>query len=248
MFGRDATVAGLLGKSKARETVKTQIRRKTLYRTRCGVFLVSIVLLPFVLNSIPTTGLAAILVYTGFKLVSPKAIRQLAGFGRGEVIIYIVTVVAIVSTNLLEGVLIGLGLAIIKLLYTFSHLEVDLHPEPGDAHQMVLHLKGSATFIRLPQLAETLDKVPPGIELHVQMEDLNYIDHACLDLLSNWNKQRLTTGGALVIEWDDLHRRYFEPPAVALSNNADDVGSESDVINDMKSMPDEQAIGAKAGS
>ncbi len=240
-------MTGVIVRSSANVSAGAKTRRSAIMH---GVWILgSIVLLPFVLNSIPTTGLAAILVYTGFKLVSPKVIRNLAGFGRGEVLIYLVTVVAIVATNLLEGVLIGLALAIIKLLYTFSHLEVDLHPEPGDAHQMVLHLKGSATFIRLPQLAETLDKVPPGIELHVQMEDLNYIDHACLDLLSNWNKQQLTTGGSLIIEWDDLHRRYFEPPAVALSNNAsDDTGSGSDVINNLKSTPNTQAVGAKAGS
>jgi hypothetical protein len=60
----------------------------------------------------------------------------------------------------------------------------------------------------LPKLAAALDRVPSNHELHVHFERLNYIDHACLDLLVNWEKQHQATGGGLVIDWDSLAAKF----------------------------------------
>jgi ABC-type transporter Mla MlaB component len=76
----------------------------------------------------------------------------------------------------------------------------------------VLHLEGAATFLRLPQLAAALDKVPSATELHVHFEQLSYIDHACLELLMSWEKQHEATGGSLVIDWHSLHARFYTGP------------------------------------
>jgi len=57
-------------------------------------------------------------------------------------------------------------------------------------------------------LATKLDEVPSGAELHVDFEHLNYIDHACLELLVNWARQHESSGGRLVIDWDSLHARF----------------------------------------
>lgn len=175
-----------------------------------GIWILAfIILLPSILRLIPTTSLAAILVFTGFKLVMSKNVSKLLQFGRSEVFIYAATIVGIVSTDLLKGVMLGIGLSIFKLLYTFSHLEIKLKkgPEPNRA---TLFLKGAATFVRLPQLASTLETVKPDTELHVKFDQLNYIDHACLELLANWKKQHESVGGTAYIEWDSLHKKYQE--------------------------------------
>jgi hypothetical protein len=44
----------------------------------------------------------------------------------------------------------------------------------------------------------------------VHINDLDYIDHACLDLLSNWDRQHAATGGSLTIEWDELSKKYHQ--------------------------------------
>jgi MFS superfamily sulfate permease-like transporter len=173
-----------------------------------GVWLlVFVVFLAYLLRLIPTSALAAILVYTGYKLVNPKSIKELLQYGWGEVAIYTVTVVTIVVTDLLTGVIAGVALAAAKLLYTFSHLatELSIDRETGRA---TLGLHGAATFMRLPQLASELEKVPEQAELHVDFEHLDYIDHACLDLLMTWAKQHEATGGTLVIDWTSLHARF----------------------------------------
>lgn len=158
--------------------------------------------LPFVLTRIPTTALAALLVYSGFKLLAPKAILGLKAYGRSEVAICLITIAAIVATNLLEGIMIGVALALVKQLYTLSHLEVRLE---GDGHDKILHLKGAATFVGLPKLAAALQRVPADAHLRVEMEGLYSIDHACLELLNGWADQHKAAGGDLTLEWDTLH-------------------------------------------
>ena len=164
-------------------------------------------LLAFLLRMIPTAALAAMLVYIGYKLVNFQAIRDLKKYGWGEVAIYVATVGTIVCTDLLTGVLTGIGLSAMKLLYTFSHLVTTLDVDAAK-RKAVLSLEGAATFVRLPVLAEELERVPSDVELHVDFEHLDYIDHACLDLLINWEKQHEATGGSLVIDWDTLHANF----------------------------------------
>jgi MFS superfamily sulfate permease-like transporter len=176
------------------------------------------------LNLVPTASLAALLVYTGYKLAYPKVVKELLKYGKSEVAIYLVTIGVIVHSNLLEGVLVGLALSIFKLVYAFSHLEIRLE-EDETKNRTNMYLKGAATLIRLPKLAGTLDRIRPNREIHVHFEELDYIDHACLDLLTNWERQHEATGGSLVIEWDELswkyHQRHQRQPANGRQLGAD---------------------------
>lgn len=217
------TVCGLLGALPmtgviVRSSANVQAGGKTRFSAILhGAWILGLVALaPFLLNKIPTTALAAILVYTGFKLLSPKAIRELKLYGWAEVGIYCATLVGIVVTNLLVGVLIGLGLALLKLLYTFSHLEVRMHTEPATNETTVV-LNGAATFVRLPKLAAALESIPAGTTVRIDVDRLSYIDHACLDLISNWRKQHIAREGQADVPLADLQQRYHEREPATLS-------------------------------
>ncbi len=182
-------------------------------RTRWSAVLHGLWLLVFVagmatlLRLIPTSSLAAILVYTGYKLVDIKAVKRLAEYGKAEVIIYFATLVTIVVWDLLTGVIVGVFLSGIRLLYTFSQLDTELQINDKE-NSSTLHLKGAATFVGLPKLATVLEQVPQGRELHVNITQLDYIDHACLDLLMSWSKTHENTGGRLYIDWDTMHAKF----------------------------------------
>jgi MFS superfamily sulfate permease-like transporter len=182
-------------------------------RTRLSAILHGVWLLIFVvgfsglLRMIPTASLAAILVYTGYKLIGIKEIKQLAAYGKSEVAIYATTLVAIVFTDLLKGVIVGVVLSLAKLMYTFTHLRIEATSD-SNANRVNMKLNGSATFVRLPLLAEALERVPPQSELHVDLVNLDYIDHACLELLMNWERTHEATGGRLVVDWNSLHARF----------------------------------------
>jgi MFS superfamily sulfate permease-like transporter len=177
-----------------------------------GVWLVVfVVAFAWLLKLIPTASLAAVLVYTGYKLVNVKAIRKLKQFGWGEVFIYFATLGTIVVEDLLTGVIVGVALAAGKLLYTFSHLKIRVDHD-GRQNRYMMHLQGAATFVRLPQLAAALEQIPENTELHVELDRLSYIDHACLDLFTHWANQHEATGGRLVIDWDSLHASFRRAP------------------------------------
>ncbi len=197
-------MTGVIVRSTANVTAGGKTRISTILH---GTWILGLVVLaPGILNQIPTTALAAILVYTGFKLLSPKAVRELKPFGWQEVGIYFATLIGIVVTNLLIGVLIGLGLALLKLLYTFSHLDVRIHNE-SDSADITISLDGVATFVRLPQLAAALESVPAGAAVNLNVNQLYYIDHACLDLIANWCKQHIERDGQVYVPWKELQLR-----------------------------------------
>ena len=165
------------------------------------------VVFTFVLRLIPVACLAAILVYTGCKLVNVKAMREIGKYGKGEVAVYVVTVVVIVVIDLLTGIVMGLGLAVVQLIYRFTHLTIRVERD-AERNRTTLFLKGAATFLRLPKLAQALQTIPSDTELHVHFEELGHIDHACLDLLMKWEKQHEATGGSLVIDWESLTAKF----------------------------------------
>jgi MFS superfamily sulfate permease-like transporter len=175
--------------------------------------LLFVVAIPFVLAYIPRSALGALLVFTGFKLVNIKDIKNLWKTSRGEMAIYFATVVMIVCTDLLMGVLVGIALSAFKVsvrskaLVLPSNLRVHLDTSDND-QQARLTLEGAATFMCLPKLAAELGRVPADSELHVDIKQLTYIDHACLELLSGWASQHTNLGGKLVIDWNALHARF----------------------------------------
>lgn len=175
-----------------------------------GVWLLLFVaLIPWTLGYIPMSALAAVLVFTGYKLAYPKVVPTLLKYGKAEVFIYAVTILTIVSTDLLKGVVVGLVLSLGKLLYAFSHLNV--RKEENVAEKRIdLHFDGSATLVRLPILARALETLTPGTNVHVHLGELDYVDHACLDLLTNWEKQHKATGGTLSMDWETLEGKYHE--------------------------------------
>lgn len=165
--------------------------------------LIFVAVLPWVLNYIPRASLAAVLVFTGWKLINPKAIYKLWRVSRPDGIICVITIALVVGVDLLTGVLVGVACTAARLLYTFARLDIDLVEAPG-GKRTDLNLRGAATFLALPRLTEALDRVAPNTELHVSLSDLKYVDHACLEQFINWEKQHAATGGKLVMDWDNL--------------------------------------------
>lgn len=219
-------MTGVIVRSSANVNSGAKTRLSTILHG--GWLLIFVVALPFVLAHIPKAALGALLVHIGIKLANPKQFFKLWETSRSEAAIFFVTTTVIVVEDLLVGVLVGILLSAAKLLYRFSHLELNLVDE---ASQTRLEMEGAATFLRLPQLAAVLDEVPDSTELHVDFEHLSYIDHACLDLLMNWAKQHEGTGGKLVIDWSSLHGRFHEDPQDNLDRVKDAVRHSS------KSMP-----------
>jgi MFS superfamily sulfate permease-like transporter len=172
------------------------------------LLLFSVALVP-VLRMIPTAALAGILVYTGFRLIDFKGLFHLWKENRAEAAVFLITMIVIVTYDLLTGVITGIVLSAVKLLARFSQLDVEIIGNTSeDGTRTTMKLIGAATFIRLPKLASRLEKVPVGADLHVDVSEMDYIDRACMELLQNWSRQHAATGGQLTIDWDSLNDRF----------------------------------------
>lgn len=176
-----------------------------------GVWLLAFVMaLPGVLRMVPTACLAALLVYTGYKLVNIDHIRELAKYGRIPILIYAATLTGIVGLDLLKGVMIGVALSLARLIYSLTHAEMALELDP-EKNRADLLLAGSLTFLSLPRLAKLLESIPAGAELHLHIMELQHIDHACIDTLHAWQKQHEKLGSKLLVEWDSLMDKHHGP-------------------------------------
>jgi MFS superfamily sulfate permease-like transporter len=169
--------------------------------------LLFVMLLPGALKLIPTACLAGILVYTGYKLVDVHEAKKLYRTSRGEFFVYLATLITIVATDLLTGVVTGIVLSALRLLHAFSQLRIHVEEQP-EHRQTVMYLEGAATFIRLPHLATALEQVKSDTHLEVHLEKLTFIDHACFELIMNWEKQHQAAGGTLAIDWGVLKARF----------------------------------------
>jgi MFS superfamily sulfate permease-like transporter len=165
-----------------------------------GWLLVFVLAFPHVLRMIPTASLAAVLVYTGYRLVDPASVRRLAAYGRMPVAIYVATLLFIVGVDLLTGIILGLALSAVQILYRLSHFDVEVRQEDNALH---VHLTGAATFMRLPKLLASLESLPAAGVVHIHVRQMAYLDDAVLESLAAWEKQRRMQGGeAVIVEWE----------------------------------------------
>jgi len=183
-----------------------------------GVWLlVFVALAPQLLRLIPMASLAAILVFTGYKLLNPYGLKRLARYGQSAVVLYLITLVGIVTIDLLTGVLLGVAASLLRLVHTISGLRiVREETERG----LTLQLKGNATVFSLPRLARTLESLPLDKPVTLNVHKLYYLDHACMDLIETIRVQRTGTPGELHLDAEQLRFKYLrsqQGPALAQS-------------------------------
>jgi MFS superfamily sulfate permease-like transporter len=198
-------MTGVIVRSAANVNAGAKTRMSAIFH---GVWLgILISVFPHVLELVPTASLAAILVFTGIKLLDLPTFRHLNKYGWDVAAIAVLTTVTIVCSSLLTGIVLGIALSVIKLLWAISHLDVKVDKDPL-SERVDIHFTGSASFINLPRFTDTLESLPPAAETHVHVRGLNYIDHAAIEALGSWEKARSNSGGQIYIEWDELMSFY----------------------------------------
>ncbi|AYA20035.1 SulP family inorganic anion transporter [Streptomyces alfalfae] len=195
--------------------------RTPLSRIAHGAWLLLFaVLLPSALGIIPLAALAGVLVHAGCKLIPVKEIVPLARAHRGEAVVLSATAIAIVVTNMFEGVVLGLVLAVVKSAWDTSHVQVDVR-ELTDG-RMVVTLTGNATFLRLPRILETLEAMPKDRPIELDLTVVRHLDHACRTTLDNWALRHNDSGTEAV-------RMRTRPPSGPGSTAPGEVGEPAEI-------------------
>lgn len=197
-------MTGVIVRSSANVQAGATTRYSAIFH---GAWLLAFVLLlSSVLQRIPVASLAGVLVYTGFKLVDLNAFRGLGRYGRMPMFTYAATALAIIFSDLLTGVLVGVALTLAKLAWKAARLKISVVELPEEG-ELELRLTGAATFLKVPALTKALANIPAGSTVHVPLSNLSYIDHSCLELLEEWERANAGTGSKLIIEPRGLKRR-----------------------------------------
>lgn len=153
-----------------------------------GLFLLlAVVSIPTVLNKIPLAALAAILIMIGLKLASPKVFKHMWQNGKFQFIPFIITVLAVVFTDLLKGVGIGLVVSILfilrgnmKLAYFFRK---DRHKE---GELIKIKLAQEVSFLNKAAIKQTLVHLPENSRAIIDASETVYIDHDVLELIKDF--------------------------------------------------------------
>ncbi|MEY2650683.1 MAG: hypothetical protein RL608_1357 [Bacteroidota bacterium] len=150
-----------------------------------GIILaLSVVLLTQVLNLIPLASLAAILIATGFKLTHPtKVIRPIATQGYMQWIPFAVTVLAILLTDLLKGIAVGLLISTVFIAFNDFKSNVSL---THIGSNYILQLRRNVSFLNKGKLKQSLEKLPNGTELLVDFTQADFVDPDILDVVHDF--------------------------------------------------------------
>lgn len=162
-------------------------RTKTATIAHGILLLLAVVSIPMILNKIPLACLAAVLLMIGYKLASPAVFKHMWKSGKYQFIPFIITVVAVVFTDLLEGVAIGLVVSVFFILR--ANLKLAYFFKKEEYHQgeiITIKLAQEVSFLNKAAIKQTLNHLPEGSKVVIDATDTFYIDHDVVQLIKDF--------------------------------------------------------------
>ncbi|MFY0592758.1 SulP family inorganic anion transporter [Roseivirga sp.] len=153
------------------------------------LILISAMLIPNILNMIPLASLAAILLVVGYKLAKPSLFKQMFASGYPQFIPFVVTVLAIVLTDLLKGIGIGMAVAIFYILLNNlknPFVMKETHDSAKKHYRIIL--AEMVTFLNKAQILKELNNVPDGAYLLIDASKTTYIQHDVLEIINDFKE------------------------------------------------------------
>ncbi|WP_028809121.1 bifunctional SulP family inorganic anion transporter/carbonic anhydrase [Streptomyces sp. 351MFTsu5.1] len=200
-------VAGVAVRSSANVQAGAVSRNSTMLH---GVLVVIAALLMVpVLEFIPLASLAALVMAVGIQMVSLHHIRTVTR--HREVLVYAVTTLGVVVFGVLEGVALGIAVAVGVSLHRLTRTRITHHEREGVHH---VHVRGQLTFLAVPRLSRALHLVPQGADAVVEL-DGSFMDHAAYESLQDWQKTHTAQGGSVELTGRSPGTSIAEPSGAA---------------------------------
>lgn len=178
-----------------------------------GILLLAAVLFfPGLINHIPLSTLAAVLIYVGFKLTHPAIIKRQYSLGFQQFIPFLITIVAIIFTDLLIGILIGLSIGffyILKANHRVTYVYSDKLDKDSDNHVITIKLSEHVSFLNKANMQLTLEQLPENSDVLIDGTQSKDIDHDVLEIIaefSNFAHQRNIRVTLKNIDLPEIHK------------------------------------------
>ncbi|MFJ7075717.1 bifunctional SulP family inorganic anion transporter/carbonic anhydrase [Streptomyces sp. NPDC098781] len=220
-------IAGVAVRSSANVQAGAVSRNSTMLH---GVLVVIAALLMVpLLELIPLASLAALVMAVGIQMVSLHHIRTVTR--HREVLVYAVTTLGVVFLGVLEGVALGIAMAVGVALHRLTRTRITHDTQEGVHH---VHVRGQLTFLAVPRLSRALHLVPQGAHAVVEL-DGSFMDHAAYESLQDWQNTHTAHGGTVELVGRRAGVRIGEPtgPAGLLA----DIGMAAEESADCRCHP-----------
>jgi MFS superfamily sulfate permease-like transporter len=151
------------------------------------LLVVSVIALPTVMNLIPLATLAAILLVVGFKLAKPSVFRKMFRQGPDQFVPFMVTVCAIVFTDLLVGISLGMVVAVLVILFENFRLPFEISNIPQERGERVyIALAQQVTFLNKASVLKTLDSIPDDSSIEIDASESVFVHPDVVELIDNF--------------------------------------------------------------
>ncbi|MGW0119036.1 SulP family inorganic anion transporter [Streptomyces sp. NPDC003327] len=182
-------VAGVAVRSVANVSAGAVSRASTMLHG-LWIVLAALLLVPLI-DLIPLPALAALVMVVGIQMVSITHLRTVTR--HREVVVYTVTLAGVALIGILEGVALGIAVAVAVSLHRLARTRITSEERDG---RHVLHVRGQLTFLAVPRLSRALHQLPHGSDVVVEL-DGSFMDHAAYETLSDWTAGHLAHGGTV---------------------------------------------------
>lgn len=191
-----------------------------------GAFLLTFVaLFPKLIHEIPLSSLAALLVFTGFRLASPKEFAKTLAVGWDHFAVFVTTIIGVLATDLLLGVAIGilaeLLIHLARGLKPSNLFSIAYHVNQTDDNTYHIAVSGAAVFSNFISLKSLLADFPKQKHVYFDLSEAELIDHTAMEFIHHFTEEYQHTGGHCEIAGLDNHRRFSDHHLAARRRMAD---------------------------
>lgn len=149
-----------------------------------GLLLLSAVaFLPVMINLIPLSALAAVLIFTGYKLVKPSLFKEMYFKGMDQFVPFVVTIIAIIFTDLLIGIIIGIAVGLFFVMrsnFKTSFFSVN------DDKRFIIRLRKDVSFLNKPFLKNKLESIPGNATVIIDVSRADFIDKDVAEVINDF--------------------------------------------------------------
>jgi len=182
------------------------------------LLLISLLFIPVLINLIPLSCLAAILLMTGYKLARIALFKHMWHQGLSQFIPFVVTIAAVVLTDLLIGVGIGMLVGVFYILRTNLRNPYFYQiTKNGDKKIIRIKLAEEVSFLNKAAIQITLTSLPSGTDVIIDGSNSRYIDPDVLEIIHNYKHNAYTKG--IVVQLLEMKEKYDVPPLKELMYN-----------------------------
>jgi MFS superfamily sulfate permease-like transporter len=176
-------VTSVIVRSSANVNAGAQTRMSAIFHG--ALLLLCVAFVPRLLNLIPNAALAAVLIYTGYKLAKPMLFKMYYRKGWDQFLPFVITITAILFTDLLKGVVIGIGVGLFFVLRAnFRSAVLIVH----DANKYLFRLRKDVSFMNKPIIKNKLEEVPENASVLIDASRADFIDKDVVEVIEDFMK------------------------------------------------------------